>query len=261
MHLSLFLQEIDAPEYSYEFVKRLVSMSLDKGDRERELVSKLFSALFPDILSSNTVGKGFERLFEIVDEIEKDAPAVKTIVATFLARAVVDEVLPPSFLADSVVCNLGGEMVEHAKIMLSRDHAGAKLERSWGPGDGRPVEDMKIAVDQILQEFLLSGDRDEATRCLEEMRAPHFYHEIVKRAVINALDAEEAKQEQMSELLAALFKKEVLSPQQASRGFNRLYLLLPDLVLDTPAAGAMLEKFTARAKDSGILAASFQGAK
>ncbi len=233
-------------------------MSLDKGDRERELVSKLFSALFPDILSSNTIGKGFERLFEIADEIEKDAPAVKNIVSTYLARAVVDEVLPPSFLADSVVCNLGGEMVEHAKIMLSRDHAGAKLERSWGPGDGRPVEDMKVAVDQILQEYLLSGDLAEATRCLEEMRAPHFYHEIVKRAVINALDTDEAKQAQMSELLQALFAKEVLSPQQATRGFNRLYLLLPDLVLDTPGAAHMLEQFTSRAKAAGILAATYQ---
>ena len=53
-------------------------MSLDKGDRERELVSRLFCALFPDILSSNTIGKGFERLFEIADEIEKDVPLRKT---------------------------------------------------------------------------------------------------------------------------------------------------------------------------------------
>jgi programmed cell death protein 4 len=233
-------------------------MSLDKGDRERELVSKLFSALYPDVLSSNTIGKGFERLFEIADEIEKDAPAVKSVVSTFLARAVVDEVLPPSFLADSVVCNLGGEMVEHAKSMLSRDHAGAKLERSWGPGDGRPVEDMKVAVDQVLQEYLLSGDLAEATRCLEEMKAPHFYHEIVKRAVINALDAGEEQQLQMSELLKALFAKEVLSPQQATRGFNRLYLLLPDLVLDTPAAAQRLTKFTERAKEAGILAANYE---
>lgn len=109
-------------------------MSLDKGDRERELVSKLFCALFPDILSSSTIGKGFERLFEIADEIEKDPPAAKNCIAILLARAVVDEVLPPSFLADSAVCNLGGEMVEHANlILLSRDHA--------GDGD-RPVEDM-----------------------------------------------------------------------------------------------------------------------
>lgn len=88
-------------------------------------------------------------------------------------RAVVDEVLPPSFLNDPIVCNLGGEVVEHAKRMLSREHVGAKLESCWGPGDGRPVEELKIAVDQLLQEYLLSSDIEEATRCILELQVLH----------------------------------------------------------------------------------------
>jgi MA3 domain len=103
------IQDIGAPEYSYECVKRSVNLSLDKTDRERELISRLFSVGYPDTFSSNMVGKGFERLFELVDEIEKDAPAARDMLAKFLARAVVDEVLPPSFLSDAVVCNLGGD--------------------------------------------------------------------------------------------------------------------------------------------------------
>jgi programmed cell death protein 4 len=102
------IQEIDAPEYAYECVKRAVNMSFDKCDRERELVSQLLSIGYPDIFSSNMVGKGFERLFELVDEIEKDAPNARDLLAKFLSRAVVDEVLPPSFLSDAVICNLGG---------------------------------------------------------------------------------------------------------------------------------------------------------
>jgi programmed cell death protein 4 len=109
------IQEIGAPEYSYECVKRAVNMSLDKTDRERELISKLLNLGYPDTFSSNMVGKGFERLFELVDEIEKDAPAARDMLARFLARAVVDEVLPPSFLSDAVVCNLGGR----TSILLS----------------------------------------------------------------------------------------------------------------------------------------------
>jgi programmed cell death protein 4 len=102
------IQEIGAPEYSYECVKRAVNMSLDKTDKERELISKLFSIGYPDTFSSNMLGKGFERLFELVDDIEKDAPAVREMLSKFLARAVIDEVVPPSFLSDAVVCNLGG---------------------------------------------------------------------------------------------------------------------------------------------------------
>ena len=232
-------------------------MSCDKGDRERELVSQLLSALYPDIFSSNTIGKGFERLFEIVGEIEKDCPAAKTIIATFLARAVVDEILPPSFLADTVVCALGAEVVEAAKIMLSREHGSAKLERSWGPGDGRPVEDMKIAIDQLLQEYLLSKDVDEAVRCIAELNSPLYCHEIVKRTVYHSMDKPTHEQEAMSELLKQLALREPLSPQQAVKGFNRLHRLLPDLALDTPSAVRVLENFTLRAKQDGVLSATY----
>lgn len=238
-------------------MKRLINMSCDKGDRERELVSQLLSALYPDIFSSNSIGKGFERLFEIVDEIEKDAPAARHIIATFLARAVVDEILPPSFLADAVVCTLGGDVVDQAKLMLSRDHGSAKLERSWGPGDGRPVEDMKVSIDQILQEYLLSKDVKEGVRCFGELKVPLYFHEILKRAVINAMDRTAEEQAAMSALLAELSRAELLSAQQSEKGFNRLYHMLPDLALDTPAAVQVLADFEARAKNDGVLAATY----
>jgi hypothetical protein len=41
--LLICIQEINVPSYTYEFVKRAVNMSFDRTDRERELVSKLFS--------------------------------------------------------------------------------------------------------------------------------------------------------------------------------------------------------------------------
>jgi programmed cell death protein 4 len=238
-------------------VKRLLNSSFDKDDRERELVSQLLSALYSDVLSSNAIGKGFERLFEIMDEVVKDAPAAKTMAATFLARAVTDEVLPPSFVADSVVCSLGGEIVDLARLMLSQHHAGAKLERSWGPGDGRPVEEMKVTIDQVLQEYLLAKDVAEAKRCFAELKCSLFYHEIVKRAVCNAMDSSAEDQASMSLLLKELFACELLSAQQAEKGFSRLYRLLPDLVLDSPGAVQVVEGFTERARADGLLPASY----
>jgi hypothetical protein len=56
---------------------------------------------------------------------DDDGSAARDI-ATFLARAVVDEILPPSFLSDPLVVGLGGEIVDHAKLLLSRDHMGAR---------------------------------------------------------------------------------------------------------------------------------------
>lgn len=246
-------QEIDAPEYSYEFVKRLVNGAIDREDSHREQVSRLLSELYPDILSSNMIGKGFERLFEIVDEIEIDAPRAPAMLASFVARAVIDEVLPPSFLKDNVVCNLGGEIIEHAKLMLSRDHSGAKLEKIWGPGDGRPVEEMKIAVDQLLGEYLLSSDINEAERCLNELHAPKFFHEVVKRAITLSMDKSDEEQANISRLFAYLATSRILTQSQAQQGFNRVYSLLPDLSLDVPRAKSIVEGFVARAIADDVL--------
>lgn len=249
--------ELEVPDFSYEFVKRSVSMALDHGFREKELISQLFSASYPDLLSTNMIGKGFERLFEFVDELEKDVPTARDDISTFLARCVVDEVLPPSFLSDIVVCNLGGDIVEHAKRMLSRDHGGARLEHSWGPGDGRPVEELKIAIDQLLQEYLLSRLLDEACRCIRELNATHFHHEIVKRAITTALDKPEDQRQAISSLFAFLVAEEVLSVQQCVMGFKRVHEGLSDLVLDTPIAPVLIAEFEARAKQDGILPVDF----
>lgn len=251
------IQELNVPEFSYELVKRAVSMSLDHSYKEKELVSQMLSAAYPDVLSTNVIGKGFERLFELVDELEKDVPTAKDDISTFLARCVVDEVLPPSFLSDIVVCNLGGDIVEHAKRVLSRDHSGAKLEHSWGPGDGRPVEDLKVAIDQLLLEYLLSRQLSEASRCIRELNAPHFHHEIVKRAVSQAVDKSEDERQAMSSLLAFLVAEDVLSTQQVLMGFKRVRSVIGDLELDTPTAPAILAEFEKKAIQDGILPANF----
>lgn len=205
------------------------------------------------------IGKGFERLFELIDEIAIDAPLAPTIVATFVARAVIDEVLPPSFLKDSVVCNLGGDIIEHAKLMLSRDHSGAKLEKIWGPGDGRPVEEMKVAVDQLVREYITSGDLAEAERCLRELHAPQFFHEVVKRAVTIAMDEHEEQQARISQLLSYLSSSGLLTQSQAQQGFNRLFNNLSDLSLDVPLARGIIESFVRRAIIDTVLPKDYVG--
>ena len=111
-------------------------------------------------------GKAFERLFEQIDDLTVDVPDAPSYLAVFLGRAVVDEVLPPSFLNDRLVLQLGGDIVLQARRALSREHAGARLEKVWGPGDGRPTADLKVAVDDAMREYLLSGQKTEAARCV-----------------------------------------------------------------------------------------------
>ena len=74
---------------------------------------------------------------------------------SFLARAVVDEVLAPAFLSNRNNTHPGDSVVEKAVSLLSREHCTARLEKVWGPGDGRPVSELKDIMDQLLKVSLV----------------------------------------------------------------------------------------------------------
>ena len=190
---------------------------------------------------------------------------IQTMVASFLARAVVDEVLPPAFLSDQNNDRPGDPVVEKAVSLLSREHCNARLEKVWGPGDGRPVAELKTEMDQLLQEYLLSRELDEAARCVKELEAPHFQHELVKRGVKIAMELdgnaaqnganhhELSNMDAMAALFGFLVRNVIISEYQVKKGIARLHTLLPDLSLDVPAAPKLLKEFEAMAAQGGCL--------
>jgi len=252
------VEELECREFHYEVVKRAVHMSFDRGDRERELTSKLLSTAYPDLLTTNDIGKGFERLFEHLESYILDVPSANEYVCAFLARAVVDEVLPPSFLSDPLVRSIGGSVINVAMRLLSREHCSVRLERVWGPGDGRPVADLKIAMDQLLKEFLLSHELDEAAVCVKELNSPHFHHELVKRGVKIALGGKDDDVAAMSALFKFLNNTDVLSSTQMRKGLDRCYSLLPDFSLDCPTAPNKLRTVLENAIRDEIVDSSYQ---
>lgn len=191
----------------------------------------------------------------------------QTMAAAFVARAVVDEVLSPAFLSEQNNDRPGDIVVEKAVALLNREHCNARLERVWGPGDGRPVDELKKDMDQLLQEYLLSRELDEAARCVKELDAPHFHHELVKRGVFIAMEADgvnvtstehtavEAPSniDAMAALFGFLVRNAIISDNQVKKGVDRLHKLLPDLTLDVPAAPALLVSFEKMAKEQGCL--------
>ena len=73
------------------------------------------------------------------------------MVGCFCARAIVDEVIPPAFISNRNNTHPGDGVVERAKSLLSREHCTARLEKVWGPGDGRPVAELKEVIDQLVE--------------------------------------------------------------------------------------------------------------
>ena len=95
------------------------------------------------------------------------------------------------------------------------------------------------------------------------MNSPFFFHEIIKRAVTASLDKSEEKQIQISKLFKYLYEIGILtnSNMQIKKGFDKLYIALPDLVLDTPDAQKSIDSFVKRAMEDKILSASYSPLK
>lgn len=71
------LQELGCIEYHAEIVKKAISLSLDKGPRERELTSRLLTCLHPTPLSLQDMEHGFNILLDGLDDLSKDVPDAK----------------------------------------------------------------------------------------------------------------------------------------------------------------------------------------
>ncbi|KAL3804142.1 hypothetical protein HJC23_013661 [Cyclotella cryptica] len=254
------IDELKCREYHPEVVKRAVSLGMDEGPRERELVSRLLASLHPNPLTDEEMERGFELLLDSIEDLVIDIPDAKAMVGSFLARAVVDEVLAPAFLSNRNNTHPGDGVVEKAVSLLSREHCTARLEKVWGPGDGRPVSELKDNMDQLLKEYLLSRELDEAASCVRELKASHFHHELVKRGVKIAMEEDgrdHASDSSALDAMVALFKfladNSIVSEYQVTKGVSRLRKILPDLKLDVPAAEQMLDEFEGMAKEGGFL--------
>lgn len=74
------------------------------------MASNLLSSLYHEVIQAAQVQKGFRNLLHSVEDLKLDVPSAEDDVALFLARAIVDDVLPPAFL-QKVPCGEGCSVV------------------------------------------------------------------------------------------------------------------------------------------------------
>jgi hypothetical protein len=121
-----------APFFAFEFVARTIRRALEKTDADREAACRLLSTLSrrpagihtpalgatappisppglslasartppaspppAHVLSQAAMGQGVERVLEMLDDVVKDVPRARALMARLVARAVADEILPP----------------------------------------------------------------------------------------------------------------------------------------------------------------------
>ena len=105
----------------------------------------------------------------------------------------------------------------------------------------------------IVLEYLDTRDVEEAALSVRLLEAPRYNHELVKRALVMAVDCSNDDQICISELFNHLVSVGLVTQDQLLIGFQRLYSELKDLTLDSPNAPNAFHGFVLRAQESSIL--------
>lgn len=256
------LRDLGLDEYHHYFIKKLISMAMDRHAKEKEMASVLLSALYADVISASQISQGFIILLESAEDLAVDILDAVEVLALFIARAVVDDIIPPAFLnrAKKVLPenSKGLQVVETAeKSYLSAPHHAELVERKWGGSTHLTVEEVKKKIADLLKEYIESGDTAEACQCIRELGVSFFHHEVVKRAVTLAMETP-SSQSLIFKLLKEAAEEVLISSSQMSKGFSRLAESLDDLTLDIPSAKAIFQQLVPKAISEGWLDPSFK---
>jgi len=83
------IRELEAPEYRRKVVELGISLTLEKGNRDREIMSKLLTTLSTEgILKEDHFVKGFKPVVDSIKDLQVDIPFVAKYVEQFITSAV-----------------------------------------------------------------------------------------------------------------------------------------------------------------------------
>lgn len=254
----LCLEELNLGKLRPQIVCMAISLAMERKPSQREMTSVLLSDLYGHILLLDDIAAGFDLLLENLPDLILDTPDAATVLGNFIARAVADDCLPPKFVQSykgKVECPHARAALEHADALLSMKHGLVRLDNVWGVGGGmRPVKYLINQMHLLLKEYLCSGDSAEACRCIQELEVPHFHHELVYEALVMVIeDMRETAMDLMCKLFQILASSVIVTPDQMSRGFSRVYDEMPDICIDVPQAYTVLEKFILKGQTAGFL--------
>ncbi|XP_063231574.1 programmed cell death protein 4 [Bacillus rossius redtenbacheri] len=251
-------EELNCGSNRYMLPLIAVEIAMDHKPSHREMTSVLISDMYGEVVTQKDIAKAFEKLLQNLPDLILDTPDAPVALGNFIARAIADDCLPPKFVVnskDKLDCEHARQALLRADTLLSMKHGMVRLDNVWGVGGGlRPVKSLVRQMNLLLQEFVSSGDLQEAHRCLLELEVPHFHHELVYEAVVMAIEAISGPvEEAMCRLLKVLCQAVVVTPDMLERGFLRVYEDMPDICLDVPLAYTVLERFMERCQKAGFL--------
>lgn len=256
------LSNLNISHLKHQIASFSIAMAMDKKAPQREMTSRLLSDLYGcGVLKEEEVELGFQVLMNTLSDLTLDTPDAPVILGQFMARAIADDILTPSFVSEfEHPSDLGRKAVDKANTLLKMKHGIVRLDNVWGVGGGlRPVKVLTKKIILLLKEYLCSKDCKEATRCVMELDVPHFHHEIVYESILLVLESgAQSVMDSICQLLKDFADSVLTTRDQIISGFGRAFDAMDDIVLDNPHAYRTLAAFVDKCARTRVISLSLR---
>lgn len=231
-----FLSRPNHRLYTSIVARKSIELAFDRQPKDKELCSRLLSELRTVEGEPEVYVEAFDDLLWNIEEWVKDVPDAVEQLSKFVARAVIDEVLPANYVADAQLHEdeeLQLKVLTQTQAMLRG--SSTRLLNIWRPRVDQ-LADLQQHYQMIIKEFLDSQDFTNVALCLKELDSPHYMHEFIRKGLELALDRTLSQQESFLNLLLSLKAQDLLPESQVQQGLQRLEAKLPELQIDCPRA-------------------------
>ncbi|GFY85768.1 MA3 domain-containing protein [Actinidia rufa] len=165
---------------SGDITEKLITLSMDRKNRERGMASVLLSSLcFP----ADDVVNGFVMLIESADDTALTFQSSLRIWQCFWLE----------------------------RWWMKCWGGGGSSRNGWA------IEEVKDKIGKLLEEFESRGDKREACHCIKELGMPFFHHEVVKKSLVTVM---EKKNGRLWGLLGECFSTGLITMNQMMEGFR-----------------------------------------
>jgi len=251
------LKDLNMPDI-HQFVKKSLAKGLEKQAYERELISKLLCSLYNNTIPPQKIEEGFQEALNSLEDMVLDTPDAADVLAKFLARAIVDEIVPPAFVKTAEIKTaIAKECISLTNALITEKHRIDRLAHIWGAGDLHSVKRLKEEVTLLLEEYLETGDLVEADKCVRRLNAPSFHFQLVKLALRLGFPKKPEDRKRVLALLASFAKSGLVSRDHICQGFEVCLEVLDDIKLDVPEAPKLFSEMATEAHNQGWLAKQF----
>lgn len=258
-----------SPNFGEKLVAFVLTSAIENGTAERDLSSQLLKKL-DRYLSHKDATLAFDEVLTALPELALDSPDAVPAVGKFIARSILDGLLPCSYLesggtaagtpgpADTLV---SAALLTAAGLMSQSCDA---VERVWtNVGPYSPLQDIDSKINVAVAEFRSSSDVAEVGRCLLELRVPHFHHQLVFATILTALehgtggegDGGGGCAHDLLQGLGDAGGSGIVPSAQMEVGFRRVFADMDSIVLDLPWAYHLLATFVGEAISRNYLPA------